>query len=503
MREAQAEVARTEATVERLKQAVEDSDTSTSGRGSDRLSTLRTQLALEQASLEAAKEELEEYTRLKNALKEGNNQLRQQVSHLTQIANLQEEVNAGVQSILSNRDAELQKQRDRIALARVAIQYGEDSVQYSLKQQEIEERILRGQLEEENIRGNIADEIVRAWREANTLEDAADNINSKLARMERLASSVTFHMMQGSEGAQMLEEYGGRGGRGSSDREPIFGDTGDSIYSDPTGSGGGASGTTQAEKLERARAAVDKLRASYDESYATKLKVADAQEKVNKLIALNPELTGMANSVLQDYIASLDQAEGPLQKIGNTMKDAFGNALMSIVDGTKSAKDAFKDMARAVLKQAYELLVIKPLMNSLFGESGGGGFFSSIASAFTGGKANGGVFGQSGEVTAYANGGVVSGAQMFTHQGGYGVMGEAGPEAIMPLKRGKNGKLGVQSEGGQQPVVIHQNFNFSANGDDSVKRIIQQEAPKIANYTQQQILDQRRRGGAMKSTFGG
>jgi len=221
--------------------------------------------------------------------------------------------------------------------------------------------------------------IVRAWREANTLEDAADNINSKLARMERLASSVTFHMMQGSEGAQMLEEYGGRGGRGSSDREPIFGDTGDSIYSDPTGSGGGASGTTQAEKLERARAAVDKLRASYDESYATKLKVADAQEKVNKLIALNPELTGMANSVLQDYIASLDQAEGPLQKIGNTMKDAFGNALMSIVE----------------------------------------------------------------------------------------------------------------------------NFNFSANGDDSVKRIIQQEAPKIANYTQQQILDQRRRGGAMKSTFGG
>ena len=58
-----------------------------------------------------------------------------------------------------------------------------------------------------------------------------------------------------------------------------------------------------------------------------------------------------------------------------------------------------------------------------------------------------------------------------------------------------------QSTGGGN-VTIHQSFNFSANGDESVKRIIAQEAPRIANLTQQQIMDQRRRGGAMKSTFG-
>jgi hypothetical protein len=50
--------------------------------------------------------------------------------------------------------------------------------------------------------------------------------------------------------------------------------------------------------------------------------------------------------------------------------------------------------------------------------------------------------------------------------------------------------------------VIHQSFNFQANGDESVKRIIAQEAPKIANLTQQQIIDQRKRGGVMKGTFG-
>jgi phage-related minor tail protein len=81
-------------------------------------------------------------------------------------------------------------------------------------------------------------------------------------------------------------------------------------------------------------------------------------------------------------------------------------------------------------------------------------------------------------------------------------MGEAGPEAIMPLKRGKNGKLGVQAEGGSGGVVIHQNFNFQANGDDSVKKIISQAAPQIAQMTKSSIISDRRRGGQMKATFG-
>jgi hypothetical protein len=50
-------------------------------------------------------------------------------------------------------------------------------------------------------------------------------------------------------------------------------------------------------------------------------------------------------------------------------------------------------------------------------------------------------------------------------------------------------------------VVVQQTFNFSANGDESVKRIISQEAPKIANMTSASIMDQRRRGGAMRKSF--
>jgi len=93
---------------------------------------------------------------------------------------------------------------------------------------------------------------------------------------------------------------------------------------------------------------------------------------------------------------------------------------------------------------------------------------------------------------------------MFPMAGGKtGLMGEAGPEAIMPLKRGANGKLGVQMEGGGgDNVVINQSFNFQANGDDSVKKIIAQAAPQIANMTKKSLLDDRRRGGTTKAVFG-
>ena len=51
------------------------------------------------------------------------------------------------------------------------------------------------------------------------------------------------------------------------------------------------------------------------------------------------------------------------------------------------------------------------------------------------------------KIVPYAYGGIVNKPTLFPMANGAGLMGEAGPEAIMPLKRGKNGKLGVQSSG--------------------------------------------------------
>jgi lambda family phage tail tape measure protein len=194
----------------------------------------------------------------------------------------------------------------------------------------------------------------------------------------------------------------------------------------------------------------------------------------------------------------------------------MGDALMSMVDGTKSVKDAFKSMAAEIIKELYRIYVVKQITGMISG--GITGFLSggTLAGGYSpGGKtygsgaeinamqlANGGAF-YGGNVIPFASGGVVSSPINFGMSGGRtGLMGEAGPEAIMPLKRGANGKLGVQAEGGAGDVIIHQNFNFTANGDESVKKLIAQAAPQIANMTKSSIISDRRRGGQIKATFG-
>ena len=210
----------------------------------------------------------------------------------------------------------------------------------------------------------------------------------------------------------------------------------------------------------------------YQEDPATLQAIADrvaAQEKVVRVLEEQRQL--------QESVADA---------IANNM----GDALMSMVDGTMSVKDAFKSMAMEIIKELYRILVVQQLVNAA--KASMGGFFE-----------DGGVFQGGSQVQAYADGGVVGSPTTFPMAGGRtGLMGEAGPEAIMPLKRGKDGKLGVQAEGGAGDVIIHQNFNFTANGDESVKKIIAQQAPAIANMTKRQILDDRRRGGQMKQTFG-
>lgn len=85
------------------------------------------------------------------------------------------------------------------------------------------------------------------------------------------------------------------------------------------------------------------------------------------------------------------------------------------------------------------------------------GFAASIAGGLSGllnpsGFADGGSF-VGGRVMPFAKGGVVSNATAFPMRGGLGLMGEAGPEAIMPLARGSDGSLGVRAQGGRGPNV--------------------------------------------------
>jgi len=212
--------------------------------------------------------------------------------------------------------------------------------------------------------------------------------------------------------------------------------------------------------------------------------------------AKEEDLRALAEDVAkQEELTKVFEEQRQAQKeVADTIANSMGDALTSIVDGTKSVKDAFKDMARAIIAELYQIYVVKQIT----------GMISSAINPYLPRvpNANGNAM-YGGNVIPFANGGVVGSPTTFPMSAGRtGLMGEAGPEAIMPLKRGANGKLGVQAEGGAGDVVIHQNFNFAANGDESVKKLIAQAAPQIANMTKSSIISDRRRGGQMKATFG-
>lgn len=103
--------------------------------------------------------------------------------------------------------------------------------------------------------------------------------------------------------------------------------------------------------------------------------------------------------------------------------------------------------------------------------------------------AKGGVV-SGGSVKAFADGGVVGGPTYFGMRGGTGLMGEAGPEAIMPLKRLSGGRLGVSAEGGGggRETAVTQTINIDARGAQAgvaeqiaeAVRGLRQEMPQLA-----------------------
>lgn len=113
-----------------------------------------------------------------------------------------------------------------------------------------------------------------------------------------------------------------------------------------------------------------------------------------------------------------------------------------IFDGAKLS-DALKGIGRSIADTVYSI-AMKPVENALAGTIGNG-----LAGMLSGALpfANGGAFVQ-GRVMPFAKGGVVSQPTHFPMRGATGLMGEAGPEAIMPLRRGADGRLGVASAGG-------------------------------------------------------
>jgi phage-related minor tail protein len=145
----------------------------------------------------------------------------------------------------------------------------------------------------------------------------------------------------------------------------------------------------------------------------------------------------------------LDRALDDLQK----KSDLFGRTLTSSFKSAAISGKGLDDVLRQVGMNIAGMALnagLKPLQDMA------SGLFSDLLGALPG------------KAKPHAKGGVVNSPTYFNAGGSLGLMGEAGSEAIMPLMRGADGRLGVAAQGGGSP--IHVTFNVTANDAASFRK---------------------------------
>lgn len=157
------------------------------------------------------------------------------------------------------------------------------------------------------------------------------------------------------------------------------------------------------------------------------------------------------------------------------------NVLTGLLTRTQTFKEGminlFSTLTQSLIQNLVDVgvqaLLTSTILKSVMSFGGGGGGEAASAAGTFGSavydnltlNAKGGVY-SSPDLSAYS-GGVVDSPTFFAFAKGAGVMGEAGPEAIMPLKRAADGSLGVRMAGGGSGANIVINSVVNVSGDSS------------------------------------
>ena len=320
--------------------------------------------------------------------------------------------------------------------------------------------------------------MVKAQKEADSqLEVLATNETGRLARQER---SITTYVQALAQQQRALELAGQRAvlGVGQGDRQNALNNELNSQQD-----------RFAQQSLELANQKSDPSRNMSEEEFARKSQaLADANKAATDQIRQNyadvekaqGDWTKGATSAWANYLDSASNIAGQTKTLfGNafsSMEDAIVNFAMtgklSFADFTKSI---LADMARIATRQASSALLssLVGAATSYFTGGGGGNGLAAGSAGATSSNLGASSAGYSGSYFPQALGGAwSSGVQMFANGGAFtnsivstptafgmaggqsGVMGEAGPEAIMPLTRTSSGKLGVIAAGGGAGTAI-------------------------------------------------
>lgn len=251
---------------------------------------------------------------------------------------------------------------------------------------------------------------------------------------------------------------------------------------------------------------------------------AALQAMANKIQAAS-DAAKVAGSAFPQ-LAQLGVDAGNINKqfdtFATTSLNAVSPALQDMLNGVTSLSAGFQSLGLTIVKalenMIIQLVLIKPLATSLSGLFGVGGlnlsggalplpgsgsFIGPVASA------KGNIFSND-NLVPFANGGsftnsIVNSPTLFKFASGTGLMGEAGPEAIVPLKRGSDGSLGIASTGGSgggSSSISFGNINISVpQGTDTgdAASIAKQVQGAIGNEVAKQLRYHMRPRGMLNS----
>lgn len=222
------------------------------------------------------------------------------------------------------------------------------------------------------------------------------------------------------------------------------------------------------------------------------------------------ELQGDWLAGAQNGLANwVDSSSDYYSQVSDLVSGGMDGMIDNLADSLNGNKADWSSWANSILNDMQKIILKAIVLNSIQSMGGSGGIFGSLSGMFGGGasggstpsgsynsaasgltlNAKGGIY-DSADLSQFSNS-IVNSPTMFAFAKGAGLMGEAGPEAIMPLTRTADGSLGVRmvddavsSVGGGGANIqqtIQQHFSISGNGDAALKQAMQQAARQGAN----------------------
>lgn len=221
--------------------------------------------------------------------------------------------------------------------------------------------------------------------------------------------------------------------------------------------------------------------------------------QLNNMLAEQQKTYEVEDQKRADWLAGAQTAWGNYKDTALDVNSQVQNATSMALNGFSSqltnvlfeGEANFKDFTKSILKMLTDILIKMSLVKGI--EAMGFGFGAPVANA------DGGVY-SSASLSAYS-GQIVHKPTMFAFAKGAGLMGEAGPEGIFPLRRGADGKLGVIAKMSNQGAGVTQINHITIQNDGNNGQIGPEALKKVYEISkrgaQDYIMSQRRDGGAM------